>query len=271
MHGCGNDYLFVTEPARLEPQTIRALCDRRQGVGADGVITLAPGPDAVRMRIFNADGSDGGMCGNGARCAARLAIDLGWTAGPELTLDLGDQRVRAERLSESVVRLTLPPPKLNLADIPVDPRRLDHRAAGPEHRLLDLPAVFVSVGNPHMVAFVADPDAHDLEALGPRVERHPAFPNRVNLHLAAAAGRTSVTVRTWERGAGRTLACGTGALATLVAGVLTGRLDRAADVHLPGGELRAEWLETDDALRLTGPTATVCEAEWLADVPPEAP
>jgi diaminopimelate epimerase len=265
MHGCGNDYLFATEPIEPSEELIRALCDRRRGIGADGLITLRPEAHAVQMRIFNADGSDGGMCGNGARCAARLAIELGWTPGPRVTLNLGARSVLAERLGESDVRLTLPSPTLDLAAIPVDTAKLDTRASGPEHRLLELPAVFVNVGNPHMVSFVDDADAHDLGALGPRVERHPAFPDRINLHLARAAGRTSVLVRTWERGAGMTLACGTGALATVVAGVLTNRLDRAADVHLPGGTLRAEWLESDNSLRLTGPTAAVCEAEWTGD------
>jgi len=265
MHGCGNDYLFATEPAVATGAVVRAACDRRHGLGADGLITIAPDGGAIRMRIFNADGSDGGMCGNGARCAVRLAMDLGWTRGRESTLLVGDQTIAAERLSEAEVRLTLPPPRLELPEIPVSSAELDHLdRSGAEHRVGGLPAVFVNVGNPHLVSFrPGDPASANLAAIGPRLETHRAFPERMNVHLARVDARDAATVRSWERGAGLTLACGTGALATVVAGVLTDRLDRAATVRLPGGELKVEWLDPDGSLRLTGPTAVVYEAEWL--------
>jgi len=271
MHGCGNDFLITDGPAAPSAAVVRALCDRRRGVGADGVIHLEHAANAVRMRIINADGSDGGMSGNGARCAARRAAELGWADGPAVVLEVGGRAVAAELLEGGQVRVDMGAPALALAEIPVDPAGLGELGEfGVEHQVAGLPAVFVSMGNPHLVAMIEeDPERFDLGTLGPRVERHHAFPEGMNLQVARVDADDAVTVRTWERGVGPTLACGTGACATLVAGVLTNRLKRSAAVRMPGGGLLAEWGE-DGRVRLTGPAVRVCEGEWDAAGTPVA-
>lgn len=265
MHGCGNDYVFVDGPDLPSAETVRAVCDRRRGVGADGVIVLTPTGGAVAMTVFNTDGTDGGMCGNGARCAAQLAVRRGWVPGPVVRLLAGSRVVEAEVLDGSDVRAVMGVPGLDLTEIPVDASRLDESdEKGVEHRVGGLPAVFVSMGNPHLVSFgEADVWGLDLAAIGARMETHAAFPQRMNVHLARVVDRAGVDVRSWERGAGATAACGTGACAVVVAGVLTGRLDRDVRVRMPGGMLRATWDEGSGAVLLTGPTATVYEGRWV--------
>jgi len=272
MHGCGNDFLITDGPAAPSAAVVRALCDRRRGVGADGVIHLEPGglessEAGVRMRVINADGGDGGMSGNGARCAARYAAERGWADGPRVRLLAGERAIEAEILEGDRIRVDMGAPGLALAEIPVDAAGLDELGEfGVEHQVAGLPAVFVSMGNPHLVAMIEeDPVVFDLETVGPRIERHRAFPEGMNLHAARADAEDAVTVRTWERGVGPTLACGTGACAALVAGVLTGRLKRAATVRMAGGNLHAEWGE-DGRVRLTGPAVVVCRGEWCGGV-----
>lgn len=263
-HGCQNDYLFLDGPADPAPEDVRALCDRRAGFGADGLIVLTPGENGVLMRVFNADGTDGGMCGNGARCAAEHAAERGWADGDQVRLTVGDRAVLAERLGAGRVRLGMGEPRLALGEIPVleselerfDPRGIEHRAGG-------LPAVFVSMGNPHMVVFVEeDPAGMDLAVIGPRLEHCSAFPERMNLHLVRAVSRGVVEARTWERGAGLTPACGSGACAVVVAGVLTGRTAREIRVRMPGGTLEAAWDDRAGGVFLTGPTARVGAVDW---------
>ena len=263
MHGCGNDFLITDGSAAPSAAVVRALCDRRRGVGADGVIHLERSNIGVRVRVTNADGSDGGMSGNGARCVARRAAELGWADGSAVRLDVGGRAVEAELLGENQVRVDMGAPALALAEIPVNASGLDELGEfGVEHQVAGLPAVFVSMGNPHLVAMIEEaPERFDLEAAGPKVERHRAFPEGMNLHVARVNAEDAVAVRSWERGVGPTLACGTGACATLVAGVLTGRLKRAATVRMAGGDLHAEW-GADGRVRLTGPAVRVCEGEW---------
>lgn len=266
MHGCGNDYLLIDEPVEMSGSLVRALCDRRTGVGGDGVICLRPavGGDAdISMSIFNADGRDGGVCGNGARCVVERAAALGWI-NDRARIACGGRLIEGERLGAGAVRLGMGEPAVSLAEIPVDVKELDELGTlGVEHQVEGLPAVFVSMGNPHMVAMVEeDPAGFNLPALGPRIENHRAFPEGMNLHIALVTARDSVSVRTWERGAGMTLACGTGACAVVVAGVLTGRLGRFATVRMPGGNLDVEWDDTGGRVLLTGPTAFVCSGEW---------
>lgn len=279
MHGLGNDYVYVDgfahrvdDPARVAV----AIADRHRGVGGDGLILIEPpraGVDAhVRMRMFNADGSESEMCGNGVRCVAKYAVDHGLAKARPLRVETGrgvlaiDYTLGADgTLAEATVDMG--EPILEPASIPVDIAGL--RSWDATHNAGELivdgaayVATFVSMGNPHSVVFVDDVRAFDLAAIGPSFERHVAFPRRVNLHVVQVLSRGEVTMRTWERGSGMTQACGTGATAVCVAGVLAGRTDRSILAHLPGGDLRLEWRETDNHAFKTGPATEVFSGVW---------
>ncbi len=284
MHGLGNDYIYVDcfsqslDGVDL-PALARAISDRHRGVGSDGLILMTPphpGTEAdLRMEMYNADGSRGEMCGNGIRCVAKYAVEHGLVKprnGDSTTLrvqtDRGVLRLRPI-LTEgrvSQVRVDMGPPILTPADIPVQVKgdrcvRAELPVGDERYRI-----TCVSMGNPHAVLFVDTLDEIDLEALGPQVERHPLFPKRVNLHVAATASRAEAAMRTWERGSGLTLACGTGACAVLVAGVLEDRLDRSALLHLPGGDLRIEWAVDSGgcpgSVFMTGPATEIFSGTW---------
>jgi diaminopimelate epimerase len=276
MHGLGNDYVYVNGFAETiaDPAAVaRKISDRHFGVGGDGLIMILPSDKAdVRMRMFNADGSEGEMCGNGVRCVAKYAYDHGLTKSNPmrvetgrgvLTLDLVTNNDKVEQ-----VTVNMSEPILSLPDIPVDRDKVVKGAREHEYRLsLNqsnelVDAVFVSMGNPHAVIFTNDVKAVDLPRVGPVVELHKAFPRRVNAHWAHVHSRHEITMRTWERGSGITLACGTGACAVLVAAVLTGRADRKALVHLPGGDLTIEWRESANNVYMTGPATEVFSGEW---------
>ena len=276
MHGLGNDYVYVNgfdqdvaDPARLAQK----VSHRHFGVGADGLILILPSDKAdVRMRMFNADGSEPEMCGNGVRCVAKYAFDHGLTQSNPmrvetgrgvltLALDVVDRKVRQ-------VTVDMGEPILELAAIPVDPEKVSRGARDNEYRVSlqqtneQLDMAFVSVGNPHAVIYLPDVQAIDLARLGPMVERHPAFPRRINAHWVQVHSPGEVTMRTWERGSGITLACGTGATAVCVAGVITGRSKRILLAHLPGGDLNLEWRESDNHVYMTGPATEVFTGEW---------
>ena len=277
MHGIGNDYVYVNgfTEAVVDPAVIaQKVSDRHFGIGSDGLILILPSDKAdVRMRMFNADGSESEMCGNGVRCVAKYAFDHGLTRNNpmkvetgrgvlSLSLEMGaDKKVRQ-------VTVNMGEPILELAKIPVDQDKLvkgtrehENRVSVPQgNELLD--ATFVSMGNPHAVIFSPDVKAIDLERIGPAVENHKAFPRRINAHWVQVHSRTEVTMRTWERGSGITLACGTGACAVAVAGVLTGRTDRKILAHLPGGDLTLEWRESDNNVYMTGSATEVFSGEW---------
>jgi diaminopimelate epimerase len=224
------------------------------------------------MQMFNADGSEGEMCGNGIRCVAKYAYEHDLAkANPlrvetlrgilpiELTLDAG-------RVSQATVDME--EPILTLEDVPVDASKV-RPTEHPDTYQVTLPksghtynAVFVSMGNPHAVMFVDDVAAIDLEHEGPEAEHHPAFPRRMNAHWVQVHSRSEVTMRTWERGSGITLACGTGASAVCVAGVLAGLTDRTVLIHLPGGDLTIEWRESDNHVYMTGSATEVFTGEW---------
>jgi diaminopimelate epimerase len=272
MHGAGNDYVYVDgfeqrvdDPAALA----RRISDRHFGVGADGLILLLPGEAGdVRMRMFNADGSEAEMCGNGIRCLAKYAWDHGRTkANPlrvetpggiktiELALD-GDGRVAAATVD-------MGEPILDPAAIPVKLPRKRVASAPLRTATKALEMTCVSMGNPHAVIYTERVAAVRLEELGPQIEHHPLFPQRVNAHFVQVHSPREVTMRTWERGSGITLACGTGAAAVCVAGVLTGRTARSILAHLPGGDLRLEWREQDNHVYMTGPAVEVFSGEWF--------
>ncbi|HWE97483.1 MAG TPA: diaminopimelate epimerase [Tepidisphaeraceae bacterium] len=277
MHGIGNDYVYVDGFAQavVDPAALaRKVADRHFGIGGDGLILILPSDKAdVRMRMFNADGSESEMCGNGVRCVAKYAFDHGLTASNPmkvetgrgvLTLDLETSRDR----KVSRVTVNMGEPILALPEVPVDRDKLVKGAREHEYRLSVaqaselLDATFVSMGNPHAVMYVPDVRAVDLEHIGPEVEHHKAFPRRINAHWVQVHSPSEVTMRTWERGSGITLACGTGACAVCVAGVLTGRTSRKILAHLPGGDLLLEWRESDNNVYMTGPAAEVFSGEW---------
>ncbi|MFQ5423852.1 MAG: diaminopimelate epimerase [Phycisphaerae bacterium] len=279
MHGLGNDYVYIDcFEQRLDdvdrPALARAMSDRHRGIGSDGLILIAPSEADVsadvRMEMYNADGSRGEMCGNGIRCVAKYAIEHGRVARSSATTQ--GVRVQTDRgvlvLTTTIrdgvvgdVRVDMGPPILSPDAIPVAlpgeqcvRARLD--VGGEPLRM-----TCVSMGNPHAVVFVDALDAVDMARLGPKVERHALFPNRTNFHVVCVQPRSEAAMRTWERGSGLTMACGTGACAVLVAGVLEDRLDRTALIHLPGGDLRIEWPQ-DGSVFMTGPATEVFTGVW---------
>jgi diaminopimelate epimerase len=296
MHGIGNDYVYVdaiTNPA-LESRfagaggasLVRRMSDRHRGIGADGVILLCPPSPApsspaphLRMRMFNADGSEAEMCGNGIRCVARFAHDRLSIRPRPMYIQTGRGVLAIDYTTDSAGRLVeatvdMGEPAFDLAAIPVDRAHVAWNAHD-HHVGIETPGrgwavTCVSMGNPHAVIFEngsadftpADLAALDLARVGPSIESHPAFPRRVNVHAAAPLSRAEVAMRTWERGAGLTLACGTGACAVVAAGVTTGRLDRDVLVHLPGGDLRIRWDRASNHVLMTGPAEEVFEGAW---------
>jgi diaminopimelate epimerase len=279
MHGIGNDYVYVNcfdekvaDPAGIAP----LVSDRHTGIGGDGLILIMPSEKAdVRMRMFNADGLEGEMCGNGIRCVAKFAYDHGISRKNPMRIETGrgvlslDLQVDGGKVRQVTVNMA--EPILELGEIPVDREKVVKGGQGgreQEYRISLaqgnelLNGVFVSMGNPHAVFFTDDVKAVPLERIGPIVEHHKAFPRRVNAHWASVQSRNELTMRTWERGSGTTWACGTGACAVVVAGVLTGRTDRKVLVHLPGGDLTIEWRESDNNVYMTGPATEVFSGEW---------
>ena len=256
MHGLGNDYIFLncmeSMPEDL-PGLARRLSDRHFGVGGDGIICVCP-PDRAdfKMRMFNADGSEGAMCGNGIRCFGKYVYDQGLTDKRHLTVETGagtrelSLLVRDGAVTGAAVGMGAP-----VLDEPA-PLALDGR---------EYTARPVSMGNPHGVIEVENPAALDLRTLGPLVERHPAFPRRVNAEFIRVVNRRELEMRVWERGSGETLACGTGACASAAAMIAAGKLDREAVVHLAGGDLTVRWDGESGQMFMTGPAVTVFDGE----------
>lgn len=283
MHGIGNDYVYldaVNDPGLEQglgginlPELARRVSDRHTGIGSDGLILVCkPTVDAhVRMRMLNADGSESEMCGNGVRCVAKFAHDrLGIDAQPMLVeTGRGVLTISYDAADGKLTTATVDmgEPILELEDVPVDASCLTKAEDEFEYGIgLDgqsITAAFVSMGNPHAVSFTDDVADIDLETIGPRIEKHIAFPNRINAHFVQVSSKNEATMRTWERGTGPTQACGTGACAVLVAGVRTGRLDREATLHLPGGDLRIRWDEKTNHVFMTGPAEDAFEGVWL--------
>jgi diaminopimelate epimerase len=271
MHGIGNDYVYIStfdQPPPVDPRRLAvAVSDRHFGIGGDGLILIMPSERAdARMRMFNADGSEGEMCGNGVRCVAKYLYDHGLARTQQLTIETGrgiltlDLEISGSRARR--VRVDMGPPILASERIPTllpgDPPvnvsiEVDDRA---------LAVTAVSMGNPHAVLYVDDVARFPLESLGPKLERHPAFPRRVNAHVVEVLAPGEVRMRTWERGSGITLACGTGACAVCVAGVLTGRTDRSILAHLPGGDLELSWPDDRSSVFMTGPATEIYSGEW---------
>jgi diaminopimelate epimerase len=271
MHGLGNDYVYVStfdQKAPAEPSRLaRAVSDRHFGIGGDGLILIMPSERAdARMRMFNADGSEGEMCGNGVRCVAKYIHDHGIARKQQVTIETGrgilalDLEVVAGRVQR--VKVDMGSPILEQQKIPTllpgnPPIEVPIEV---DDRLLAVTAV--SMGNPHAVVYLSNVDGVPLESIGPEFEHQPVFPNRVNLHVVQVLGPAEVKMRTWERGSGITLACGTGACAVCVAGVLTGRTGRSILAHLPGGDLELAWPDDRSSVFMTGPATEVFSGEW---------
>jgi diaminopimelate epimerase len=287
MHGIGNDYVYVNgfsqtvaDPARLAKQ----VADRHFGIGGDGLILILPSKQAdVRMRMFNADGSEAEMCGNGIRCVAKFAYDHGLAKQNPLRVETGNGILTVDLHTDAgkvhSVTVNMGQPVLKLSDIPVDANLVGAPMDSHEYsfRIEQSPetgklnqvtmykpshATFVSMGNPHAVIFVQDVAKVEVDSLGPMVEKFKAFPKRINAHWVQVNSRNEVTMRTWERGSGITLACGTGACAVAVASALTGRTNRKVLAHLPGGDLTLDWREADNCVYMTGPATEVFSGEW---------
>ena len=273
MHGIGNDYVYVDcfDQEVLDPAELaRDVSDRNFAIGSDGLILILPSETAdVRMRMFNADGSEGEMCGNGIRCVAKYAFDHGRTkANPmaietaagvkTIELSLGDDGAVAAATVDMGEPVVVP------ADIPVtlDDEQVVGAAIEADGETFQMTCV--SMGNPHAVFYVDDASAVELEQIGPALENHELFPQRINVHFVQVHSDGEVTMRTWERGSGITLACGTGASAVCVAGVLTGRTGRQLLAHLPGGDLTLEWREGDNHVMMTGSATEVFSGQWPA-------
>lgn len=270
MHGIGNDYIYVNcfeEVVRRPAELAVAMSRPHFGVGADGLVLIEPSDVAdFGMRIFNSDGSESEMCGNATRCIGKYVYERGLTDKTELTLMTGaglkllSLRARAGKVN--AVRVDMGSPELDPRRVPVDlPGEI---VLG--HPLTEGGRTWrihcVSMGNPHCVVFVDDPDDVDLPMTGPLLENNPVFPNRTNVEFVRVINRHLLRMRVWERGSGETLACGTGACAALVAAVLTGRADREATVRLQGGELALTWSPEDNHVYQEGPAAFVFDGEW---------
>lgn len=275
MHGIGNDYIYVDEFLYKAPADIgdaaRLASDRHTGIGGDGLILIQPSQIAdCKMRMFNADGSEGRMCGNAIRCIARYMLERHPEICPGDTVRIetlsGIKIVTAQRDAEgkpSMLRADMGAPGLSPESIPV-------LTATPQDLSIEVSVfsgrgVCVSMGSPHIVFFIdSDPSELDIAHIGPAIESHSLFPERVNVEFVQVQPDGSLKMRVWERGSGETMACGTGACATAVAAMLKGRTpQRTATVHLRGGDLIIEWNPDNNRVYMTGPAALVFEGEWL--------
>ncbi|MHC4636309.1 MAG: diaminopimelate epimerase [Planctomycetota bacterium] len=286
MHGIGNDYVYVNcfketieNPAQLAP----IISDRHKGIGADGLILISASnkpKTEVRMRIFNADGSEAEMCGNGVRCVAKYSYERGLAKPKDpfviarqeqcpvsVNIETGNGVLSVGLITDDndkvqEVCVNMGQPMLEAKQIPINlpiqnvieqPMQFENRA---------FKMTCVSMGNPHAVFFRDNIDGFNLQKFGPVIENHSIFPQRTNVHFVEVLNRNEFRMRTWERGSGITLACGTGASACCVAAVLTDRCDRTCTAHLPGGDLDLYWCKEDNCLYMTGPATEVFEGIW---------
>lgn len=271
MHGAGNDYVYVNCFEELiegdTAELARRMSDRRFGIGGDGLILIEPTEKAdARMRMFNADGSEAEMCGNGIRCVAKYVYDHGIKSEPSLKIETGAGILALELETSggkaNRIRVDMGPPILNGPDIPTTftENPVVNAALRIDGEIFH--ATCVSMGNPHCVIFVEKATDDLVLGIGPKIEVAPEFPARVNVEFVEIRSRSELHQRTWERGSGETFACGTGASAVCVAGVLTNRTERKVIIHLLGGDLELEWHETDGHVYMTGPAEEVFTGEW---------
>ncbi len=272
--GLGNDFILIdnrhSSTPIIDPDGAIMWCDRHFGIGGDGVIFVLPGQNGAdyTMRIFNSDGSEPEMCGNGVRCLAKFIADLEGKTDLAVAYKIQTLAgiITPEVLLAGDVRVDMGEPRLSAAEIPTT-------LSAPDDKVIDRAievdgqswtVTCVSMGNPHCMTFVEDANSIPLATLGPKFEHHPIFPQRTNTEFVQVLRPDYVRMRVWERGAGITLACGTGACATVVAGVLTGKCDRHCTVELPGGCLQIEWSQADNRVYMTGPAELVFTGEAAA-------
>ena len=274
MEGAGNDYIYINgfEDQVDDPAALSVKMSRQHfGCGSDGLILILPSDVAdFRMRMFNSDGSESGMCGNGIRCVAKYSHDRGLTDRTEFTVESGGE-IKLLRLTlapdgtTQSVRVDMGAPQLDGAKIPsaaVGCPVIGHTVRAGEHTYA---LTLVNMGNPHAVCFVSDPDTAPVTTDGPVLEHHADFPERINVEFVKVEDSGHLRMRVWERGTGETLACGTGACAAAVAACLNGLCGRSVAVTLPGGTLQIEWSEEDGHVYLTGPATFVYDGVWLQD------
>jgi diaminopimelate epimerase len=261
MHGLGNDYVVIDEskaeiiPEDKKKAVSEELCDRRFSVGADGVIFVSPSTTSdadIRFRIFNADGSEAEMCGNGIRCFAKFVYENNILPEEKMLVetidDIKDLVLTVDGGKVNSIQVDMGTATFNPEEIPMDTNEVEFLD---QEIVLDddsFKMTVLSVGNPHAVSFTDDIDSVPLKTIGPKIEYHPSFPQRINAHFARILGRNEVEMITWERGTGITLACGTGATSTVLAGYKLGLLDEDVLVHLPGGELNITVYHDGDKL-----------------------
>ncbi len=266
MHGLGNDFVVIdaiNQPLQLSAEQARFLADRHRGIGCDQILLVEPPTSSAhdfRYRIFNADGSEVEQCGNGARCFARFVREQGLSERDELRVETAKGVIRLWQLDDQQVRVDMGAPVLNPADIPFQAtaEAVDYEL-DVDGRTLRIGAV--SMGNPHAVLDVDDLDQAPVAELGPRIEHHPRFPARVNAGFMQVVDRNHIRLRVFERGAGETQACGSGACAAVVAGRLTGRLDTEVRVSLNGGDLVVSWDGPGQPVFMSGPAASVFDGQ----------
>jgi diaminopimelate epimerase len=271
MHGAGNDYVYIDgfQEAISDPAALAiAVSNRNFGIGSDGLILILPSALAdVKMRMFNSDGSEAEMCGNGVRCVAKYAYDHGLVAKEVVTVETGAGVLTLQLYPNAAgriekVRVNMGLPRLTRGEIPLTGDPVAQVVNEPLSILDQTFAITcVSMGNPHCVIFVDDVENFPVAKYGPLIEHHPLFPRRTNVEFVEVRSCSEVRQRTWERGAGETLACGTGASAVVVAGVLTGRTERVIKNILTGGELEMEW-SADGSVFMTGPAVEVFSGEY---------
>lgn len=261
MNGLGNDFVVLDARSRalgLGEDAVRVIADRKEGIGCDQIIALEPSQKAdVFMRIWNADGGEVGACGNAARCVAALVSSE--RGRPDVTIETEGAILGARVNVDGSVTIDMGSPRFAWDEIPLaelfrDTRRIELQLGPIDDPVLHSPSV-VNVGNPHCIFFVEDVEAHDLGRFGPMLEHHPLFPERANISLAQVTAPDAIKLRTWERGAGLTRACGTAACAAAVAAARRGLTGRGLRVSLPGGDLHIDWRESDGHILMTGPYA----------------
>ena len=266
MHGLGNDFMvldLISQHAHIQPKHVKQWGDRHTGVGFDQLLIVEPPsqPDVdFRYRIFNADGSEVEQCGNGARCFARFVIDKRLTLKRQIRVETSSGVIQLEIRADGQVQVDMGPPRLEPSEIPfVAEARATDYAVEVDGQTLRLAAV--SMGNPHAVLRVEDVDQAPVRELGPRLEVHPRFPRKVNVGFLQVVDRRQARLRVWERGAGETRACGTGACAAAVAAISQGWMDSPLQIELPGGRLSIEWAGPGQPVMMTGPAIRVYEGQ----------
>ncbi len=269
MHGAGNDYIYVNcfeEKVEDINATAKRVSDRHFGIGSDGLVLICPSDKAdFRMDMYNSDGSQAEMCGNATRCVGKYVYDRGLTDKTRVTLEtLAGIKILDLNVKEGTVEsvtVNMGSPELVPKNIPIDSDKERFISEDVEVLGKTYKVTGVSMGNPHAVTFIDDTDSLEIEKIGPHFENHKLFPKRINTEFAQIVDRHTIKMRVWERGAGETLACGTGACATLVAAYLNGLTDNEADLVLLGGTLHIKYDENENAVYMTGPAAFVFDGE----------